>query len=98
MSYTKEAKSTCQHGCKASLNIGENMMTKIRHCLSDFHDNPFFNLFPSDEEQNINSSMSYVELAGDFVQCVVRFYNLPGFLSLAVLRTGFILLRISVHA
>merc|ERR1712080_443744 len=68
--WEKEAKTTCQHGCQASLNIGENMMTKIRQCLSEFHDNPFFNLFPSDDEQFINSSLRYVELAGDFVQCV----------------------------
>ena len=78
-SHIKDAKSTCQNGCKASLNIGENMMTKIRQCLSEFHDNPYFNLFPSDDEQNINSTMTYVELVGDFVQCVVRFYYLPSY-------------------
>merc|ERR550539_1228783 len=33
--WEKEAKTTCQHGCQASLNIGENMMTKIRQCLSE---------------------------------------------------------------
>ena len=53
------------------MSIGENIIKKIRRCLAEFKDSQIFHPFSSEYETVSSSNATYVEVVGEFIECLV---------------------------